>query len=768
MALDVFTTVSWPVRRRYTERLCDQKTIAAGLEARLAMIGGEWPRVFLEVAASLRSQALRQRIFTSVPLDMRATTAMIAYSFTVNAISELAIREVPEALLPPHTFAALLSPDNTVALQWRQAFVEQWRTLLHAEDQATQPGSPYSAILQDVHFAHMGLVRLAYCVLERDVRDNPDAVGDEALALGKAVAHRLHDEKAGEDTFGHMRDLGRANRTKSNVRLSAAYHSMQASGVLQSRELVVPAVDRQRIATCAWDLRSGQAGQGRMGYPNMPKGWPSEFDACFSPKRVWPSPMTEGNMEAYIAWQLLQAPGALDIVARVGTGVPHWPRLLRRHDLVRFETAEGVETRLVLYSGHWGCMCMVLESFPDEKLMLPVEGGCGALPCIFTIDPADCRVYEADAQWTDRGVAITLKEAPGQNLLQTALLRRHEFSMTELEGLVKTHRLERSPKATKLDLTAAVVRHAFGSEATDTLDRLLAEILEAYTKDPPPKEDSADVDDPALDELLGDLIEDMEMNAQDLKAFRGDIRKRSAAKLGRKREAARAKKASERLVARAKSLAKRGARRKLGKLAFGAAAKLQTEPTLQGAPPEGAHATHGGMPAEDTGETANIAPCVGRVRKPHVESPPAAKGGWDVVEVPGGWLRVHSVSGRIDAHCAYHKGTPRCKLDRMAKAGNLGLSLAWLDGADVRTGKHAHDLDKWLLSQEAAYEKRRQLREQFEAEASQHPGYAAVLQIEKDARGGDTSEPLCLACHMSPENVALALLQEAEDQQPSA
>ena len=60
---------------------------------------------------------------------------------------------------------------------------------------------------------------------------------------------------------------------------------------------------------------------------------------------------------------------------------------------------------------------------------------------------------------------------------------------------------------------------------------------------------------------------------------------------------------------------------------------------------------------------AAAAVALAAVRPPRSSGP----GGWQVVLVPGGWLKFSQTLGRLDAHCSRHGGG--CKMDRNLRKG---------------------------------------------------------------------------------------------------
>jgi len=119
---------------------------------------------------------------------------------------------------------------------------------------------------------------------------------------------------------------------------------------------------------------------------------------------------------------------------------------------------------------------------------------------------------------------------------------------------------------------------------------------------------------------------------------------------------------------------------------------------------------------------------------------PAMKGGWDVVEVPGGWIRFNLEQRRLDAHCANpnHGGPGKCKMDRVAKKGPLGGELLWLalSASPETPEKSDHDKLKDSVSEPGRRGDRAAKRAWLEAKAVAEGGkYRKLLDVEMAARG---------------------------------
>ena len=119
------------------------------------------------------------------------------------------------------------------------------------------------------------------------------------------------------------------------------------------------------------------------------------------------------------------------------------------------------------------------------------------------------------------------------------------------------------------------------------------------------------------------------------------------------------------------------------------------------------------------------------------------------MEDGSGWLRWSRGLQRIDAHCPGHaqeEYAVKCKLDRKATRGSLGLSLAWLQKGLSCSCSEDHNLQKELLPDSSAFGSREEARDAFKAKAEVCEEAAVVVALERESRSGDDSEPLSIPC----------------------
>ena len=114
---------------------------------------------------------------------------------------------------------------------------------------------------------------------------------------------------------------------------------------------------------------------------------------------------------------------------------------------------------------------------------------------------------------------------------------------------------------------------------------------------------------------------------------------------------------------------------------------------------------------------------------------PKEGGGWKVLALDGfGWIKWNRDSGKMDAHCARHRG---CKANRRAKVGPLGMQALWLqsccgDGSQ----RSSHILGKAETSSPDFFEARARAQSWLHTLAETNPNIVDLLQGEVASRDG--------------------------------
>ena len=99
-----------------------------------------------------------------------------------------------------------------------------------------------------------------------------------------------------------------------------------------------------------------------------------------------------------------------------------------------------------------------------------------------------------------------------------------------------------------------------------------------------------------------------------------------------------------------------------------------------------------------------------------------------------GWVKWNPETGKMDAHCARHKG---CKADRRAKVGPLGMQALWLQSCcEDRSLRSSHVLAKSEVSGLDFFDARCRARAWVHTLAETDQKVADLLADEAASRDG--------------------------------
>ena len=212
---------------------------------------------------------------------------------------------------------------------------------------------------------------------------------------------------------------------------------------------------------------------------------------------------------------------------------------------------------------------------------------------------------------------------------------------------------------------------------------------------PPPVEDPSD--EQTLMEL-SDLVEEMaitdQVNTGDFKAFKDELTRGATKRmLARRKQAQDRASASKKLRKRKALLRQRVKRKKKTSARKG----IDHRKRKAAETPEAASSSTplAVLVAPDPAPVDAMNAGGGKVQRQMSVGAPRAVGGWEVCEVPGGWLRFNEQLGRLDAHCSCH-GSSKCKMDRSLAKAPVALLVSWLK-APSKHRKHHQNL-KFVLS----------------------------------------------------------------------
>ena len=742
LALDMFTWVSRPIQERWSVRIREVTSVQDGVNDRIRKLEGTWQDTFRSIMGTFYDAKCVTR-FSCLDPVVSQQNAELLFSFVTHLLRELAMRELPELFSPPQTFVALLR-DDVSSVQARHVLSAHWRSVPLVERAATAGDLQGAALIADIPFLQMVFVRLGFFLILQDEALHPDAVGPEAVAMAEAASRRLYDEKAAEDVHGFIRDLGRSRRDK-HCGIAAAFGKIRDSGVIEARGVHCPAVVVDEVIKEAWSQKTNTA---QFGFPNKPEAWPDFMNTILLPKKTWPCPNTAGTTDGWLAWKWL-----LHIQEAGGDDGGHYSSSWWSRYLPEFGVVEGcADSYLVLYRSRRAAMVIRVAADDDGVYTFNsnIEGE-DAISTLFVTDPRNWSSWAPDVAWCP-GVGLGFRcphAAEGRpTLLQDLLRRRSHLLPSDVDRALEQFGFAQSDHVyaamTPTQRLGLLVRTAgFASPEEE------AAINALYAKPPPPPAEVAEDED--LNSLLDDMVIDMDCNVQDLKAWQGELQKRHVRKIAQRRDAARKTKATRQRALKARKVDHDTKVRKsaLGKFFRGKRRPAHLSPAANAkrrAPPPPTEPSVPLMPLPSDAPATTVSsrsetepvPSA-RLRRLYAVTPPSSGGGWEVAEyLPHGWLRFNASLGRIDAHCAVHA---KCKMDRSAAKGTLGLSLAWLQRGADRPCRDLHTLDKIACSVEAAQSEREAARDAFTATAATDKVAEVVIRLEERCRRGDRSEP---------------------------
>ena len=344
------------------------------------------------------------------------------------------------------------------------------------------------------------------------------------------------------------------------------------------------------------------------------------------------------------------------------------------------------------------------------------------------------------AMQTASGIEFA-ETATGESLLEKALGARRVFDKWELlQALRALLGCDAEELVELQNKSQQAMLHRLIHVVFDGQEKRIAEIIELYNR---PHEPEIEVPDADMALLLEELAISDHVNSGDLKAWKDDVQKKTMTALNRQRAKDRKERAATMAANKRKKVAK-GRKVKIGKMAKGVLRRKRKGHA--GSPGHGdavakksktdAGSEAGGLPPAPT-TVADEAPKI-------VRGPPKSSDVWEVVEVPGGWLRFSEKHQRLDSHCN-RCADANCKMDRSLAKSPLGLHIAWLS-EEFHGDKKEHDDLKWVLSQADRFDQRDKARARFMELAAESGGtYSRILEAEEKA-AGSSGEPLTLHC----------------------
>ena len=486
--------------------------------------------------------------------------------------------------------------------------------------------------------------------------------------ISAKVNERFLDEKVPEDLHQHIRDISRGQRSKK-ARLKRIYDCAIRSGVLEDRAVSHPFVPSdQMVAQKSW--RESNRTEGRSPpIASAPRDWPSKMNAIMGPARDWSSPTVPTQYASAMCWAWMRTyeedADPDHPSAGMAPDASHWSRLLRKHTAALTPQSQVVFN---LASSDFGSSVIVLIALDEDQYRFAVNRD--ALEVAFVWNPLEWQVWNVEAEPGDVGIVARTIREPADNILQDALANTMPMPAWQQHAACELLEMELPDGKTHLDLRGKdLLRGLVETVFRGTPDRI-EPILEAYER-------PASAPDDAWDEEYLELLEELCVqdvtNAQELSHLKQEKKKQQARKLLQRRKGARQSRKAEAATkkAPARKQSKKAKARNTRRVAAGAKRWKNIRPPPAAPAPDPAPPPAAGMPPEIPAPTPPPPP------PPPAQSfdgrKPSSSGGWNVVEMPHGWLRVNAALGRLDCHCKFHKS---CKLDGSLRLAKLGMAIA--------------------------------------------------------------------------------------------
>ena len=739
--MDMFNHITSAGREMYQYRTTKVKTPIAGLQNSSRLLRGDWDLELLEtITAGFFDDDLLETLGVRGGTERGTNNSEECAAFTLHLLTERATRLLPAILDYPHVCVGVLDSSLEHRVRSKTSAAQHCWMLLGWEQDERRGVADIGMVLQTIVWTDNAVIRLFLHTVATESA-LPD-VGPQSAYIARAISTHLPDEKTPEDVHQHIRDRQRARRHK-HIAVHSVYDAQIGSGVLEERDIPCPVVSAELLSQTAWRSLSSKE-RCRVSYLAAPQVWPEDFNGILKPSH-WSSPTVPGIANAYIAFSwLVHWTAKLKKVG--GAASSWWSRLVPLHAIVVLEDADGVRFVVCLFSGLWGIIAAKVIRASLYCYEMSVVRGSIVLEHITSAVQVLAPVVGAYSP--GKGIVLEPRSGP-QSLIEVTLRARGSLNKWELKQMVVALEAPHTNVADLDPLTEKALLNRLVPLVFPGDPALVAEILDAYARPKPAK------DEYEMDEETCDLVEEMavsdQINLDDLKNFRDEIKKKSMRKLAAAADAGRKAAFAAKSAKKKKTLANRKlkpngfARRKAAKLK---AAKVGPERTpldageakkpkvpLAGGGAGGASSS-GGAGVSGAGVPTSVAATV----EGKYAAPPE-KGGWVNVRVPRGTLRFNDSQGRLDAHCSYHKD---CKCDRVISRGPLGLHIHWLSLACETKEEHYHM--KEVVSSAASFVGRQNGRKAFNTLAETNGGKWELVRNAEAKIRGTADEPASLPC----------------------
>jgi len=427
--MDMFNIATGPARAEYKFRAEDVKTPQDGLADSMGLFFGGWELELLKIIrASLQSPRHLDRLFADGDTPRANQNCVDMWDFTLNLLSERAVRIMPAVLDYPHCAVALLAEREQERVEARERAVRDFWLLVDAEKQSLTSPRAWEFILQDIAWKDNMVIRLllhAVCQEWVNTEAGLFDVGPHTQHVARAMRVHLPDEKPPEDVHQHIRDRQRAKRHKV-IPVASIFDAQLGSGVLEARVPNTVSVSEEAVAGSAWRSISERA-KSKQSYAARPKDWPVAFNQILNTRRDWPSPGVDGIMNAYITFQWLVNRGGYQ-PPLPATTASWWSRLIPKHALVFDDGPEACHL-VCLRAGNWGFLAARMVPVDGEHVRL--EASAGSISVSHLLGPVEVTT-DVHPVWLP-GVGVVLRLGGNwQSVVHVALRSGRRLSNWEL------------------------------------------------------------------------------------------------------------------------------------------------------------------------------------------------------------------------------------------------------------------------------------------------------------------------------------------------
>lgn len=389
------------------------------------------------------------------------------FDLTMHAIEFKAWTLGKEALLPPHSFAALLSNDADVQATQLARRQREWDVVLAGEKRATV-SEPWRRVMKDLHFLAQPLVRISYMIIDQE-----GGVAVETRSWFTSMFLRKGDSRIVENVFHDLRHM--ALQSTNHVTALTTLHR----GVTVSPSMVRSFGDRTVAVTSEMVEQVTVKDSGRWKrrlYKSERHQLPKSFSEVLLPcsQNSWRSPSLAADNATLAAWQwLFRWADSTDVSLKI---TDNWQStFFDDHTFVTNISTN--ESFYIVSATSQGCICyrcpFVTNAFGDGGVFTIGQSPLDFLfmrsirewvAHTFRVIPR-CQFRMIDVSGTDAMIALQIRETVP--LLQNAFTRARKLTKARLVELVHQYGADVPSRSTKKDLERLLLDAAFPDETED-------------------------------------------------------------------------------------------------------------------------------------------------------------------------------------------------------------------------------------------------------------------------------------------------------------